>query len=101
MGGFGVYDAIMRYPNLFAAAIPVCGGGDSSKASSIAHIPIWIFHGAEDGAVSAQYSFDMLNALQKAGADPGFTLYPSVGHFSWLGAYTDQPMIEWLYRQHK
>jgi predicted peptidase len=101
MGGFGVYDAIMRYPNLFAAAIPVCGGGDSSKASSIAHIPIWIFHGAEDGAVNPQYSFDMVNALQKAGAHPGFTLYPSVGHFSWLGAYIDQPMIEWLFRQHK
>ncbi len=101
MGGFGVYDAMMRYPNLFAAAIPVCGGGDPSKASTIAHIPMWIFHGASDAAVVPQYSFEMVEALQKAGAHPGFTLYPSVGHFSWLGAYTDEPMIEWLFRQHK
>jgi predicted peptidase len=101
MGGFGTYDAIERYPNLFAAAVPVCGGGDVSKAASIAHIPIWIYHGAEDPAVNPIYSLDMLQALTKAGAHPGFTQYPEVGHFSWLGAYIDPIMLEWLFRQHK
>ena len=101
MGGYGTYDAIERYPHLFAAAVPVCGGGDASKAASIAHLPIWIFHGAEDPAVSPLYSLDMLQALTKAGAHPGFTQYPEVGHFSWLGAYSDQQMLAWLFRQHK
>ena len=101
MGGFGTYDAIMRYPKLFAAAVPVCGGGDVSKALSIAHIPIWIFHGAEDPSVSPVYSLEMLQALTKAGAHPGFTQYPEVGHFSWLGAYSDGLMMEWLFRQRK
>ena len=32
MGGFGTYDAIERYPDLFAAAVPVCGGGDPTKS---------------------------------------------------------------------
>jgi predicted peptidase len=101
MGGYGTYDAIERYPNLFAAAVPVCGGGDVSKASSIAHIPIWIVHGAEDPAVNPIFSLEMLNALTKAGAHPGFTQYPEVGHFSWLGAYSDPLIVEWLFRQHK
>lgn len=101
MGGYGAYDAIERYPHLFAAAVPVCGGGDVSKAASIAHLPIWIFHGAEDPAVNPVYSLDMLQALTKAGAHPGFTQYPEVGHFSWLGAYSDPLMMEWLFRQHK
>ena len=101
MGGFGTYDAIMRYPKLFAAAVPVCGGGDVSKAASIANIPIWIFHGAEDPSVNPAYSLDMLQALTKAGAHPGFTQYPEVGHFSWLGAYSDPLMMEWLFRQRK
>ena len=48
MGGFGTYDAIEPYPQLFAAAVPVSGGGDTSMAASIATIPLWIFHGAED-----------------------------------------------------
>ena len=101
MGGFGTFDAIERYPDLFAAAVPVCGGGDVSRAASIAHIPMWIFHGAEDPAVNPLFSIDMATALTKAGAHPGLTLYPEVGHFSWLGAYIDKQMIEWLFRQHK
>lgn len=101
MGGFGTFDAIERYPNLFAAAVPVCGGGDVSKASSIARIPMWIFHGAEDPAVNPQLSMDMANALFKAGAHPGLTVYPETGHFSWLGSYSDKLMLEWLFRQHK
>jgi predicted peptidase len=101
MGGYGTYDAIERYPNLFAAAMPVCGGGDVSKAATIAHIPIWIFHGAEDAAVNPIYSLDMAQALTKAGAHPGLTMYPETGHFSWLAAYSDMNAMEWLFRQHK
>jgi len=101
MGGFGTYDAIERYPHLFAAAVPVCGGGDISKAASIAHLPMWIFHGSEDFAVNAKFSFNMFDALTKAGARPGFTQYPEVGHFSWISAFNDPLMIEWLFRQHK
>lgn len=101
MGGLGTYDAIERYPDLFAAAVPVCGAGDVTRAPSIAHIPIWIFTGAEDAAVDPMYSLDMAEALTKAGAHPGLTQYPEVGHFSWLGAYSDPLMMEWLFRQHK
>lgn len=101
MGGYGTFDAIERYPDLFAAAVPVCGGGDPGKAADIAHMPIWIFHGAEDPSVNSRYSLNMVEALNKAGAHPGFTLYPEVGHFSWLHAYSDPLMIEWLFRQHK
>lgn len=101
MGGFGTYDAIMRNPDLFAAAVPVCGGGDPTRASTISQIPLWIFHGAEDPSVSPAYSLDMLQGLAKAGAHPGFTQYPEVGHFSWLQAYADPLMIEWLFRQRR
>lgn len=101
MGGFGTFDAIERYPNLFAAAVPVCGGGDISKASSIKHIPIWIFHGAQDATVSPSLSLSMVDALTKSGAKPGYTQYPEVGHFSWIAAYSDHLMMDWLFRQHK
>ena len=101
MGGFGTFDAICRYPELFAAAVPVCGGGDLSKAPLISHIPIWIFTGAEDPAVSPVLSFNMVGAITKAGAYPGFTQYPEVGHFSWIAAYSDPLMMEWMFRQRK
>jgi predicted peptidase len=101
MGGFGTFDAIERYPDLFAAAVPVCGGGDASLAASIKNVPIWIFHGAEDAAVDPSFSLNMIEALRKVGAHPGYTQYPEVGHFSWIAAYSDPLMIEWLFRQHK
>jgi predicted peptidase len=101
MGAFGTFDALGREPDLFAAAVPVCGGGDTSKASLFAHVPMWIFHGAEDPAVDASLSLDMAAALARAGAHPGLTIYPEVGHFSWLGAYADPHMMEWMFRQRK
>ena len=101
MGGYGTYDALERYPNLFAAAVPVCGAGDTARAASIAHVPMWIYLGAEDPAVNPLYGLAMFEALTNAGAHPGFTQYPEVGHFSWLGAYSDPLMMEWLFRQHK
>lgn len=100
-GGHGTYDAIERYPRLFAAAVPVCGEGDVSRAASIAHIPIWIFHGSEDSGVNPLYSLDMITALSKAGSHAGLTFYPGVGHFAWLAAYSDPLVMEWLFRQHK
>jgi predicted peptidase len=101
MGGFGTFDAMARYPDLFAAAVPVCGGGDPATAPIIKDIPTWIFHGAEDTSVDPQYSVNMLQALIDAGAHPGFTYYPEVGHFSWIAAYEDALMLEWLFRQQK
>ncbi|MDE3235917.1 MAG: prolyl oligopeptidase family serine peptidase [Bacteroidota bacterium] len=101
MGGIGTFDLITRHPNLFAAAAPVCGFGDTSKASVFKHIPIWIFHGAEDAAINPRVSLDMVYALSKAGAHPGYTQYPAVGHFAWLAAYSDPMFFEWLFKQNK
>jgi predicted peptidase len=101
MGGIGTYDAIERYPNLFAAAVPVCGAGDTSKVLSIKHLPIWIYHGAEDPAVNPIHSLEMFEALTRVNSHPGFTQLPETGHFSWLAAYSDAVMMEWLFRQHK
>ena len=64
MGGFS-YDAIERYPNLFAAAMPVCSGGDVSKAASIARVYLG-FLGSDDGSVDPRYSLNIAtNALMK------------------------------------
>ncbi len=45
--------------------LPVYDGGDVAKASSISHIPVWIFSGAEDAAVNSILSLDMDVALTK------------------------------------
>lgn len=101
MGGMGTFDAIQRYPDLFAAAIPVAGGGDPAQASRIVDLPLWVFHGAKDTSVDPNYSREMIHALWKLGSHPGYTEYPDTGHFSWLATYSDPKVMAWLFRQHK
>lgn len=99
MGGFGTWDAIARWPDKFAAAVPVCGGGDPTTAERITGIPVWAIHGADDPTVPAELSRQMIDALWEAGAQPGYTEYPAVGHFSWVQAYEDTYLLSWLFSQ--
>ncbi|WP_020403152.1 dienelactone hydrolase family protein [Gracilimonas tropica] len=99
MGGFGTWEYIQRFPEKVAAAVPVCGGGDLSKANRISEIPIWAFHGALDDVVEPEFSREMIDALRAEGGKPGYTEYPDVTHGSWVRAYADQHMISWLFDQ--
>ena len=99
MGGYGTWELISRYPEKFAAAVPVCGGGDEKMAAKIKNIPIWAFHGAKDNTVPPEKSRNMIKALQNAGASPGYTEYPDVEHPSWVHAYKDPYLVIWMFRQ--
>jgi predicted peptidase len=101
MGGYGTWDIIARKPELFAAAVPICGGGDEATAKQIAKIPVWAFHGAKDTAVKVSRSRNMIEAIKKAGGEPKYTEYPNEGHFSWGPAYRDADMFKWLFAQKK
>ncbi|MDB5313527.1 MAG: esterase [Gemmataceae bacterium] len=99
MGGYGAFDAVQRRPDLFAAAVPVCGAGDPAKAKAIAHVPVWAFHGDQDGAVPVSGSRDMVAALKTAGASPRYSEYKGVGHNSWSPAFEEKEFWMWLFAQ--
>jgi predicted peptidase len=102
MGGMGTFEAIAREPKLFAAAIPICGGGDTTSVSAYAKkIPVWIFHGAADGVVSVELSRQMHAALKSHGARVIYTEYPGVGHNSWSLAFAEPEYLPWLFGQKK
>ena len=102
MGGFGTWSALEQRPKLFAAAIPICGGGNPSHAKLFKHIPIRAFHGDADKVVTPDKSQSMIDALETAGAkDATLTLYPKVGHNSWKKAYANPEVITWLFSHSK
>lgn len=103
MGGYGTFDAILRHPDWFAAAMPVCGGGDSSEeqVQKIKDLPIWIFHGGADNVVPPERSREMVEALKAVGANPKYTEYPGVGHDSWTETYKNPDTFAWLFSQKK
>jgi predicted peptidase len=99
MGGYGTWDAISRWADRFAAAVPVCGGGDEKQAARLTGIPIWCFHGDQDKAVPVERSRNMIEAIKGAGGKPNYTEYPGVGHNSWDKAYADPALYKWLFAQ--
>ncbi|MFO0877962.1 MAG: PHB depolymerase family esterase [Gemmataceae bacterium] len=99
MGGYGTWDLLCRKPTLFAAGIPVCGGGDEKHAKKLVGIPIWAFHGDKDLAVKVERSRNMIEAIKKAGGEPKYTEYPGVGHDSWTRTYKNPEVLDWLFAQ--
>ena len=96
MGGYGTWSLAVAHPNRFAAIAPICGGGNPKAVASIAHLPVWVFHGAKDEAVPLAKSKEMVKALRRAGGKPKFTIYPNAGHDSWTAAYGKPGLYEWF-----
>jgi len=101
MGGFGTWDIVQRMPHFFAAALPVCGGGDTNQAEIIKNVPIWAFHGDKDSVVKIKRTRDMIAVIKEVGGKPRYTEYKGVGHDSWTQTYSDQNVLRWLFMQKK
>jgi len=101
MGGFGTWDVVLRYPDRFAAAVPICGGGVPTLARRIVKLPLWVFHGAADPVVPVEHSREMVAALRAAGGQPRYTEYAGVGHDSWNRALAEPELLAWLLRQRR
>lgn len=96
MGGFGVFDAMIRWPELFARGMAVCGGGDEGAVKPLAGKPLWVFHSEDDQIVPVARSRNMVAAIRAAGGNPAYTEYPaSMGllHLSWNEAFLKTPEI--------
>jgi predicted peptidase len=128
MGGSGVYRLAHRWPDRFAAIVPIAGAvvpptsipakvvkADqqanpfvsapdpyAALAERIASIPIWIFHGEADQAISVENSRRMSEALITAGAAIRYTEYGETDHVGTAAkAYADPELIRWLLAQHR
>lgn len=98
MGAFGVWDMLIREPDLFAAAVPSEGAGDPSKAELLVDIPIWTFHGEIDTAVPVTGTREMVEAIQNAGGEKIlYTEYPGRGHGCWYTVWETPAVYAWLF----
>lgn len=97
LGGFGVWDLISKRPDVFAAAIALCGGGRPDHIAAARTVPIWAFHGAQDTAVPVQRSREMVAALEKADGTVKYTEYPAAGHDIWTQAFAEPELPTWLF----
>jgi predicted peptidase len=100
MGGHAVWTTLVRRPGFFAAAVPVCSGGDSGIVTkAAAKCPLWAFHSDDDHLVPVQLARDLVQAWRKHGGVAKYTEYTGLKHSSWKKAYTEPELFEWLFRQ--
>lgn len=99
MGGFGTWKMADAFPKKWAAIAPICGGGETSWAANIKHIPCWCFHGEKDSTVPVIRSRSMIDALKLAGAKPKYDEYKDVDHNSWDQAYGTDALYAWMLEQ--
>jgi predicted peptidase len=101
MGGFGTWALAAHQPRRLAAIAPICGGGEPFMTRLYSHLPTWVFHGDQDRVVPLERSQQMVDALQRAGGQVKFTVYPDVGHDSWTQTYADPQFYQWLLKHRR
>jgi predicted peptidase len=96
MGGMGTFEAVHRYRDSFAAALPICGGGDTVRYEKV-KTPFWVFHGDADAVVDVQYSRAMVDRLKEMKVKVKYTEYSGVNHNSWDSAFAEPNFLKWMF----
>jgi len=111
-GGFGFWSLATTYPDRFAAAAPISGGGDvlgliicrfnKPRDEALKALPIWAFHGGKDPVMAEAESERMVAALKAFGCkDIKLTVYPDAKHDVWTQTYDRSELYEWFLKHEK
>jgi antitoxin component YwqK of YwqJK toxin-antitoxin module/predicted esterase len=101
LGGEGVWNLAIKYPETFAAIAPLCGPTGRLnfpvQARRIKHIPAWVFHGGRDLLVPVNESETMVASLKKYGGDVTLEVFPEAGHSSFTNeVYGEKLLYDWF-----
>lgn len=98
MGGMGTFESVYRYPDMYAAALPVCGGGDKVRYDKrITKTAFWVFHGAADVVVDVKLSREMVEKLKSLKTEVKYSEYAGVNHNSWDNAFAEKDYVSWMF----
>jgi len=102
MGGMATFDMACRFPDIFAAAIPICGGVNPERLKAAAgKVKFRIYHGDKDGTVPVENSREAYRTLKKLGAEVEYFEIVGCDHPSWNPAFNQPDFLSWLFQQKK
>lgn len=101
MGGMATFDMVDRFPEIFAAAVPICGFVETERLKDIEGVNFRIYHGDADPVVPVEFSREAYKVLKKAGANVEYREFPGCQHDSWNPAFNTTDFLEWLFKQKK
>lgn len=101
MGGIATYDLVCRYPEIFTAAVPICGAVNPERLSTAKDVKFMIFHGEEDEEIPSICSREAYKALNSVGTAVDYIEFSGVGHECWTSAFNYPSLLSWLFSQTK
>lgn len=102
MGGNGTFYQADKYPEKYAAAMPLCGYTTTENFDNLVNMPMWIAHSKDDTAVDFSCSVYAYNKLIEIGnTKVKNTWYESEGHQITQIFYDNQEVWSWLFAQKK
>ncbi len=101
-GGMAIWELMYRFPDLFAATIPVAGALDSASAAGYAKklgkTAIWTFHGTADATCAVAGTRGLYKALSAAGKNVTYTEVKGSTHNNiWYDAASTVGIVDWLF----
>jgi predicted peptidase len=100
-GGLGTWDVGARYPERFAALVPMSGFGSAPAVKRISSLPIWAFVYTGDPWVRSTDSVAMCEQIRDAGGTAILTEFTGVGHDCVGRAVNDSDLVTWMLRQRR
>lgn len=102
MGSFGTFETLGRWPDKYAAAVAICGGGNLELAKNYAdNTSLWITHGAKDDVVPPILSQRIYAKLKELGADVKYTEFENANHNAWDPTFAMPELLPWLFSNTK
>jgi predicted peptidase len=122
MGGGGVWNMLNRFPDRFAAGVPIAAVSPSSDflSANMFDDAIWAFHARNDTVVSMNTTRNVVSGILRAAREPipsfppstdtttlfhfdsprfdlHYTEPPTGGHGIWTPVYAYEQMYDWLF----
>lgn len=121
MGGGGTWNMVSRFPDRFAAAVPIAGvrTGQDFEPANLVVTPTWAFHARNDGVVSRTNSHRAIDSILAAAGESAptypevrnretfefvaesidlrYTEFPTGGHGIWGRVYNTPEVYDWMF----
>lgn len=104
MGGNGVWEIGLRYPEYFAALAPISGYFSwppevPENICDLKDVPIWAFHGGRDDIIPVEAGQELVDTLNVCGGNAKFTISPNMQIDVRIKIYSDPDLYEWFLSQ--
>ncbi len=103
-GGHGTWDIAAKYPNHFAAIVPMASNGaDAGDAAKLTNTPVRAFCSVFGDIFAWNNDQSMVNSIRSLNpkADALLIKTPTFGHDCWDNAYAGYDLFYWLKQQRR